>query len=45
QATDISLEQESYIKVMEKTTAIINELKNMKAKVSVIITDSASSYA
>ncbi|CAG8584867.1 3022_t:CDS:2, partial [Dentiscutata erythropus] len=44
-ATDISLERESHIKVMEKTKKIIDELQNMEIKVSAIVTDSAGPYA
>ncbi|CAG8788557.1 13700_t:CDS:2, partial [Racocetra persica] len=44
-ATDISLERESHIKVIEKTNAIINKLKSMNIKVSAVVTDSARPYA
>ncbi|CAG8604412.1 7473_t:CDS:2, partial [Ambispora gerdemannii] len=44
-ATDISIERESHLEVMEKTKVMIDELENMKVKVSVVVTDSASPYA
>ncbi|CAG8645192.1 7899_t:CDS:1, partial [Scutellospora calospora] len=44
-ATDISLEKETYIEVMDKTNAMINELKSMNTEVSAIVTDSAGPYA
>ena len=44
-ATDISIERESHIEVMEKTKIMIDELKNMEVKVSAVVTDSAGPYA
>jgi len=44
-ATDISIERESHIKIMKKTKAMIDELKNMDVQVSAIVTDSAGPYA
>ncbi|CAG8766154.1 22547_t:CDS:2, partial [Cetraspora pellucida] len=43
--TDISLEKETHIKVMDKTNAMINELKSINTEVSAIVTDSARPYA
>jgi len=44
-ATDISIERESHIEVMEKTKIMIDELKNMEVKVFVVVTDNAGPYA
>ncbi|CAG8481296.1 6912_t:CDS:2, partial [Scutellospora calospora] len=44
-AINISLERESYVEVIEKTKAMIDELKNMEVKVSAVVTDSAAPYA
>ena len=44
-ATDISMERESHVEVMEKTKAMIDELKNMDVQVSAVVTDSAGPYA
>ena len=43
--TDISTEKESHVEVMEKTKAMIDELKNMDVQVSAVVTDSAGPYA
>ncbi|CAG8602018.1 8645_t:CDS:2, partial [Scutellospora calospora] len=44
-ATDISLEKETHIEVMDKTNTMINKLKSMNMEVSTVVTDSARPYA
>ncbi|CAG8597583.1 10411_t:CDS:2, partial [Scutellospora calospora] len=42
---DISIEKENYLKVIEKTEDMIDELKNININIIVIVTDSTGSYA
>jgi len=44
-AVDISLERETHLEVMEKTEAMISELKSKGVNVCAVVTDSASAYA
>ena len=44
-ATDISMERESHIEIIEKTKAMIDELENINIQVSAVVTNSASAYA
>ena len=44
-ATDISMERESHVEVMEKTKTMIRDLKDMEVNVSAVVTDSAGPYA
>lgn len=44
-AVDISLERETHLEVMEKTEAMISELKLKGVNVCAVVTDSASAYA
>ncbi|GBC06609.1 hypothetical protein RclHR1_06960007 [Rhizophagus clarus] len=44
-AEDISSERETHVEVIEKTEAMINELKNENIKICAIVTNSASVYA
>ena len=44
-AVDISLERETHLEVMQKTEAMISELKSMEINVCAVVTDSASAYA
>ena len=44
-AVDISSERENYTAVIEKTEAMLTELRNKEITVCAIVTDSASAYA
>ena len=44
-ADDISSERETHLEVMEKTIAMITELKSQKVNVCAVVTDSAGAYA
>ena len=44
-AVDISSERENYTAVMNKTQAMLEDLKKQKITVCAIVTDSASAYA
>ncbi|CAB4481890.1 unnamed protein product [Rhizophagus irregularis] len=44
-AVDISLERETHVEVMEKTEAMISDLKSKGVNVCAVVTDSASAYA
>ena len=44
-ANDISSERETHVEVMEKTEAMITELKTKSINVCAIVTDSAGAYA
>ena len=44
-ADDISSERETHLEVMEKTIAMITELKSQKVNVCAVVTDSVGAYA
>jgi len=44
-AVDISLEREMHVKVMEKTEAMISDLKSKGINICTIVIDSVSAYA
>ena len=44
-AVDISSERETHVEVMEKTEAMISELKDKEINVCAVVTDSAGAYA
>jgi hypothetical protein len=44
-ANDISSERETHLEVMEKTIAMITELKSQNINVCAVVTDSAGAYA
>src|SRR5438045_8160110 len=44
-AVDISSERETHVEVMEKTEAMISELKDKEINVCAVVTNSAGAYA